>query len=115
MLYAKNKSTDIAILRFSKWKESMASKVLSPSATWQAIPPTSAALMENLKRAHFQVSIWRHSLDPHPPKLVPECFGWDKDSLNEVLLPVLLPKLVPFLPPALRDLVFCICKTDIPF
>ena len=111
---AKSKNQTVGDLRYEKWKERMASKLQSSSTTWQSLPPTDAALMENLKRAHHIVAQWTNCLSPDLPALEPECFGYKRDTVNKVLRPVPLPPCVDFLPPVLRDLISCKCKAKIP-
>ena len=36
-----------------------------------SLPPTDPAFMENLKRAHLQICIWKHALDLNVPDLDP--------------------------------------------
>ena len=55
------------------------------------------------------MAIWRSALEPHPPKLEQECFGYYPDDINEVLLPIPLPCGQQFLPPE-HSFITCECK-----
>ena len=41
-----------------------------------------------MKRAHFQVSVWRAVLEKYHSELVPIWYGWEKDEASKSLLPV---------------------------
>ena len=49
-----------------------------------SLPPTYPAFLENLKRAHFQICIWKHALDPVQ-------YGWTKDKATKSLVAVHVP------------------------
>ena len=42
--------------------------------------PTSEAFEQNVARAHLQIAIWLHSLDPNPPVLDPTSYGWSQEG-----------------------------------
>ena len=44
-----------------------------------SLPPTDPAFMEKLKRAHFQICIWKHAFDLNVPDLDPVQCGWSLD------------------------------------
>ena len=56
-----------------------------------SVPPTNPVLMENLKRAHFQIYIWKHVLDLNVPDLDPVQHGWTKDKATKSLVAVHAP------------------------
>ena len=56
-----------------------------------SLPPTDLAFMENLKRAHFQICIWKHALDLNVPDLDPVQYGWTKDKAAKSLVAVHVP------------------------
>ena len=45
-----------------------------------AIPPTTEAFQENVKRAHYQAIIWQYLDSDDVPDVHPENFGWKKDT-----------------------------------
>ena len=49
------------------------------------LPPTENALELNLKRAHYQRSIWKNVKSINPTNLSPEEYGWMKDTANKCL------------------------------
>ena len=40
-----------------------------------SLPPTDPAFLEKLKRAHFQICIWKHALDLNVPDFDPVQYG----------------------------------------
>ena len=62
---------------------------LSASIRVCSLPPTSEAVTENIKRAHYQVSYWLTALTGKPPDLKATEFGWEQDG------PVFIPRTVP--------------------
>ena len=48
-----------------------------------SLPPTDPAFMEKLKRAHFQICIWKHALDLNVPDLDPVQYGWTEDKATK--------------------------------
>ena len=72
----------------------------------EKFPPTVEAARINIKRAHYQASIWRNlSLDIVP--LDVEQFGWVKDSTNKTVDPVFLDLTTPIAPDSLLKVTFC--------
>jgi len=47
-------------------------------------PPTSAALKNHIKRANYQVHIWKPALEPQTPDEGPEDQGWKLRKLEIV-------------------------------
>ena len=68
-------------------------------------PPTSAALKNHLKRANYQVHIWKRALEPQTPDEGPEDQGW---KLSDGRLEIVWTDLAPS-PEAVMELVFCGC------
>ena len=67
-------------------------------------PPTSAALKNHLKRANYQVHIWKRALEPQTPDEGPEDQGW---KLSDGRLEIVWTDLAPS-PEAVMELVFCV-------
>ena len=80
----RNSISDMALINWTK------KTIVAPKL--KCIPPTSEAFEENVKRAHLQVCIWKAALHPKPPDLDPAQFGWSKDEINKVPMPVILTK-----------------------
>ena len=79
-----------------------------------AIPPTTEAFQENVKRAHYQAIIWRSLDSDEVPDLNPENFGSKKDMLTKSLTPVAIPESVPLAPDYLLKLICCGCSSQNP-
>ena len=78
-----------AVLRYSKWVEKSKSNTMTSVKDLEKFPPTVEAARLNIKRAHYQASIWRNlSLDIVPLD-VDQC-GWVKDSTNNTVDSVFL-------------------------
>ena len=56
-----------------------------------SLPPTDPAFMEKLKRAHFQICIWKHAFDLNVPDLDLVQCGWTKDEATKSLAAVHVP------------------------
>ena len=56
-----------------------------------SLPQADPASMENLKRAHFQICIWKHALYLNVPDLDPVQYGWTKDKVAKSLVAVHVP------------------------
>ena len=56
-----------------------------------SLPPTSEAFEQNVARAHLQVAIWLHALDPNPPVLDPTSYGWSQEEGSTALSPTTVP------------------------
>ena len=77
----------------------------------EKFPPTVEAARLNIKRAHYQASIWRNlSLDIVP--LDVEQFGWVKD--NKTVDPVFLDSKTPIALDSLLKVKFCGCCSQNP-
>lgn len=89
-----------------------ASKASTGSVTapnLRILPPTTAAFLENVKRAHFQASIWRSVTKPELTTLDPVEYGWSKDEANKSLVPVAVPEGIAYAPEYILKLVKCGC------
>ena len=75
--------------------------------------PTVEAARLNIKRVHYQASIWKNlSLDIVP--LDVEQFGWVKDSTNKTVDPVFMDSTTPIAPDSLLKVRFCGCCSQNP-
>ena len=72
---------------FSKVRRSKASAPKLCSLT-----PTSEAFEQNVARAHLQVEIWLHALDPNSHVLYPTSYGWSQEEGSTALSPTVVPQ-----------------------
>ena len=76
-----------------------------------SLPPTTEAFVENVKRAHYQASIWRSAKEEDPPELDVEKYGWKKDDVNRSLVPTTIPEAVNLAPDSVLKLIRCGCQS----
>ena len=79
-----------------------------------SLPPTDPAFMENLKRAHFQICIWKHALDINVPDLDPVQYGWTKNKAAKSLVAVHVPRNTDLALSYIQELIKCSCSSDPP-
>ena len=79
-----------------------------------SLPPTDPALMEKLKRAHFQICIRKHALDLNVPGLDPVQYGWTKDKATKSLAAVHVPPNIDLALSYIQELIKCSCSSDPP-
>ena len=77
-----------------------------------ALPPTTEAFAEHVKRTHFQVCIWKSALQENPPQQLAKEFGWIEDVVNKSLIPVTVPSGVNLAPPEILQMVRCGCAKE---
>jgi len=77
-----------------------------------AIPPTTEAFQENVKRAHYQAIIWQYLDSDDVPDVHPENFGWKKDMSTKSLTPVAIPESVPLASDYILKLICCGCSSQ---
>ena len=95
--------------RIAVWKQKMCRGVLDPPKLC-SLPPTSAAFMENVLRAHLQVAIWYSATLGDPPSLNPLDYGWSqKHPASDLLVPTLVP---PGTVLALVKVIKCNCNSS---
>lgn len=75
-----------------------------------SLPPTEDAFRHNVRRAHFQLAIWRCATKPDPPNLDPLDHGWVKCAMG--MVPIMVTKRTPIAPPELLKLTKCACKSE---
>ena len=79
-----------------------------------SLPPTDPAFMEKLKRAHFQICIWKHALDLNVHDLNPVQYGWTKDKATKSLAAVHVPPNADRDLSYIQELIKCSCSSDPP-
>ena len=80
----------------------------------KSLPPTSEEFEQNVRRTHFQVSVWKAALEKDPPELAPTHFGWEEDEASRSLLPVTVSEGVAIAPMDVLKVSRCGCATDQP-
>ena len=77
-----------------------------------SLPPTSDALRQHIKRAHYQTIVWEQACSQDSPDLDPTIYGWKKGIRDSAqLLPVLTT--IDSVPKECLDIVMCKCKKDL--
>ena len=79
-----------------------------------SLPPTSEAFLENVKRCHLQVCLWKSAIYPDPPLLDPLDFGWEADHSNKTVEPRTLPDNTALAPDYVLKLIRCMCHMQEP-
>ena len=101
-------ATTLTECRIRMWKSKMASNATAPKL--QALPPTSEAFLENIKRCHFQVSIWKSSLSGTPNAMDAVGYGWEKNN-SGYLAPTTVAHGVKIVPESILKLIKCGCQS----
>lgn len=89
-------------------------KTMNTISDLKYLPPTKEAIILNIKRAHYQCSIWKNVNMDIPSDLLPENYGWKMDISNKCLEPVQLTPETPISPEFLLTLIFCGCDSANP-
>ncbi len=76
-----------------------------------SLPPTSEAFVENVRRCHLQVAIWKSALEDSPPQMDPRSYGWEPNH-QCVMIPRTVPIGTDLAPPFILKLIRCSCKTS---
>ena len=95
--------------RLYAWS-SKAGKSVVTCPKLEALPPTTEAFLENVKRGHLQACVWSSADRGEPPDMSPEKFGFMKDQKTNSLKPVLLPVGVALAPDYVLNLIKCNCQ-----
>ena len=80
----------------------------------KSLPSTSEAFKQNVRRTHFQVSVWKAALAKYPPELAPRNFGWEKDEASRWLLPDTISEGIALDPLDVLKVIRCGCAMDQP-
>ncbi|KAJ8334026.1 hypothetical protein SKAU_G00413450 [Synaphobranchus kaupii] len=111
--YGIKESTDMSHTRLLVWgKKNGKGHMSAPNLA--ALPLTTEAFIENVKRAHFQAILWRNVNVNLPSALNPEEFGWKKYTCNRSLSPTNLPEDAKFVPDYILEMIRCGCKSETP-
>ena len=90
---------DAATLRWKKFKR------LSPTQGIDTLPPTPAAWLEHILRAHVQANVWSQDTELHPKIPEPTQLGWSREG--DKLVPILTK--IQLAPEAVTELLRCNC------
>ena len=74
----------------------------------ERLPPTQNALIEHIKRAHYQSHIWYTAMTPQPDVLSPIGNGWYESTDGNILPMLMTQDAVPDIVP---ELTYCKCKS----
>lgn len=112
--YGSKVNTSLSDIRFDVWLSKTGKRRLTKTPELKALPPTTEAFTENVKRAHAQTFIWKSSLDQEPVALDPSKFGWSKDEGTKELVPITTPDSVALAPDAILKMICCGCASEQP-
>ena len=107
-------STEMSDIRVKVWSHKMTLKKVTAAPDLKALPPTTQAFKENVKRAHIQAAIWKSALTASPPPVDVTEYGWSRDEASSTLKPVSLPPGVAVAPPSVLELIRCGCASKEP-
>jgi hypothetical protein len=85
-------------MRVEIWAKRMSKKRVTSAPELKTLPPTSAAFIQNVSRAHFQAAVWRSAILPQPPNMDATQYGWSKDLDSKTLVPVTMASDVALAP-----------------
>lgn len=71
-------------VRLTYWTKNIGKK-LHPKI--KALPPTSSAFNEHVKRAHYQAMVWKSAHLLEAPEIDPSEFGWEFPGAKPAMLP----------------------------
>ena len=95
--------------RYEVWIGKTSKRKVTGAPKLKSLPPISEAFEQNVRRAHFQVSM-ESSIRKIPSS--PTNFGWEKDEASRSLLPVTKSEGVALAPMDALKLIRCGCATD---
>ena len=111
--YGQKNSETMSIARVNAWAAKTGKGYVSTPKLC-TLPPTSESFVENVKRAHYQAGLWRALKNSDPPRFDVENFGWKRDKVNKILVPMTIPDKVNLAPSTILQLIRCGCATATP-
>ena len=93
--------------RIKMWKRKIGAGTSIKLSSWL---PTSEAVTENIKRAHYQVTHWLTLLNGKPPDLNPIDYGWEQDG--SMFIPCTVPAGTKESPDGILKMVRCACENS---
>ena len=112
MCYGCASSESMSATRYEVWIGKTSKRKVAGAPKLKSLPSTSEAFEQNVRRAHFQVSVWKAALEKYPPELATTNFGWEKDEASRSLLPVTISEGVALAPMDVLKVIRCGCATD---
>ena len=109
--YGQKKVTTLNDARKKMWKYAI-SKNKSVAPKLESLPPTDEAFLENLKRGHLQVAVWRTSLNANPPQVDIYLYGWGKEGMTKYLIPLPVSPDVCLVPEEIMKVFRCGCASE---
>ena len=100
--------------RYEVWIGKISMRIVTGAPKLKSRPPTSEAFEHNVRRAYFQVSVWKAALEKDPPELSPTNFGWEEDEASRSLLTVTISEGVALAPMYVLKVIRCGCATGQP-
>ena len=88
------------------------SKARKTASSLQFLPLTDESFKENVKRTHLQAMVWYATMKADPPAVDSTLYGWKRDELNKVLLPIDLPESIVTAPDELLNTVKFGCSAS---
>ena len=109
-LYGERRNAfQLSDMRYKKWIDKSKANTMTGVCDLQSFPPTLEAVRLNIKRAHFQCSIWKNVKMAKAEQLEAEKYGWIKDLTNKCIDPVYVEPAIPIAPDVLLKITFCGC------
>ena len=101
------KCQDISELRYEVWCKKMGN---AKQLVLKNLPPTQEAFVQNVKRAHYTVALWKSANQIYSVEVDLKCFGLTE--INNILVPDMGEILVA--PPDILKMLSCSCKSNHP-
>ena len=93
-------------IRYKIWTMKFGNTATSTPKT-KALPSTTEAFIENVKRSHLQKGTWKAALSLDPPALDPVEYGYVRHEPSKTLLPTTVPEGVTLAPDEIMTLIKC--------
>ena len=72
---------------YQEWLAKTGQRKVARMPALKSLPSITEAFIENVKCAHLQVCIWKQVMEPNPPNLDPNLYGWQKGEQSRSLFP----------------------------
>lgn len=95
------------------WSQKV-SRSIGAAPKLQSLPPTNEAFVENVARAHLQVSIWKQATALNPPNMDPLTHGWTRRDGSTSLTPTTVADNVLPAPDDILKMIKCSCESATP-
>ena len=96
-------------IRYKIWTTTFGNRATSAPKI-QALPPTTEAFIENVKRSHLQTGTSKAALSLNPPTLDAMEYGYVSHEPSKTLLPTTVPDGVTLAPDEIMTLIKCNCE-----